>query len=123
VDKSLVNSVLSREGKDQFSYDRATFSYRLVGSSEGAAVATDTPTAPAADSHQRDAILAAAERLLAEGKARTAKEIAAELRARGMADLDKQLVNSVLAREGKGRFEYNREGYTYRQAQTSGDRH
>lgn len=124
VDKSLVNSVLSKEGKEQFSYDRITFSYRLIGSSEAAADASEGSAAPTAQSENaphREAVLVAALRLLSDGKPRSAKEIAAELKARGLAGLDKSLVNSVLSREGKGQVEYSREDHTYRQTQTSGD--
>lgn len=124
VDKSLVNSVLSKEGKGQFSYDRATFSYRLIGSSEdvtAASVGSDAPAAQPENAPQREALLAASQWLLADGKARTAKQIVTELKERGVTGLEKSLVNSVLAREGKGQFEYSREDYTYRLTQTSGD--
>ncbi len=77
VDKSLVNSVLSKEGKEQFSYDRAAFTYRLAVSSEAAADASegsDAPTAQPENAPHREAVLAAARQLLSDGKPRSAKD-------------------------------------------------
>ncbi len=103
VDKSLVNSVLSIEGKSRFSYDRATYTYELVN--------PDAPTAPTAATRttnesaaNRDAVLVASRNLFADGKPRTAKEVATELTRQGMAGVDKALVGSVLMREGKELF-------------------
>ncbi|PZS06341.1 MAG: hypothetical protein DLM69_00165 [Candidatus Chloroheliales bacterium] len=111
VDKSLVNSVLIREGNGQFAYDRSTFTYRLVGSNDSLAqVAVAIPTG---ENHPREAVIATARQLLADGKPRTAREITLALREGGMAGLDKSVVNSVLTREGKGEFRYEDQSYTY----------
>lgn len=112
VDKKLVNSVLTIEGKGRFSYDRTSYTYALAS--------PDAPAAPAPTNHtesklevNRDALMAACRKLFADGKPRTAKEIAAELTRQGMAGVDKALVGSVLMREGKEQFTYDRTNYTY----------
>lgn len=92
VDKSLVNSVLIREGSAQFSYDRATFTYRLAGAATSDAA---TPTTEVTATHDRSAVLTTARRLLADGKPHTAREITMALHERGMAGLEKSAVNSV----------------------------
>lgn len=118
VDKSLVNSVLAKEGRGQFSYDRTSYTYTLAdpnapplaASPHREQPASDEPTGPAAD---RTAVLNAARALLADGTPRMAKEIAAALTAQGIAGVDKSLVNSVLAKEGKGLFNYDRATFKY----------
>ncbi len=112
VDKKLVNSVLTTLGKGRFSYDRITYTYALSNPDAPAAPAptSQTDSAPAPN---RDAVLAACRKLFADGLPRTAKEIAAELTRQGMAGLDKALIGSVLMREGKELFTYDRKSYTY----------
>ncbi len=112
VDKKLVNSVLTIEGKGRFSYDRNAYTYALSNPDALAAPAptTHTDSAPALN---RDAVLAACRKLFADGKPRTAKEVAAELTKQGMAGVDKSLVGSVLTREGKELITYDRTNYTY----------
>ncbi len=112
VDKKLVNSVLTIEGKGRFSYDRTSYTYALASPA--------APAAPAPTNHtesqievNRDALMAACRKLFADGKPRTAKEIAAELTKQGMAGVDKSLVGSVLIREGKELFTYDHKTYTY----------
>ena len=112
VDKRLVNSVLTIEGKGRFSYDRTAYTYTLSN--------PDAPTAPAPTSHtdsastpNRDTVLAACRKLFTDGKPRTAKEIVAELTKQGMIGVDKALVGSVLMREGKELFTYDRKTYMY----------
>ncbi len=121
VDKSLVNSVLAVEGKGQFSYDRTSYAYTLAGAdghppatprADGAATASPKPQREPVDPALRQRVLATTRELLADGKPRMGKEIAAELVKRGV-QADKSLVNSVLAVEGKGQFSYDREKYTY----------
>lgn len=113
ADKSLVNSVLSREGKGQFSYDPANYTYSLVGSAPAPAA---PPSSEQAAVHERAAVLAAARRLMADGQPRSAKEITAQLRDKGMAGLEKSQVNSVLTREGGGEFDYDPATHSYRLA-------
>ncbi len=112
VDKKLVNSVLTIEGKDRFSYDRATYTYALSNPDALAAPAPTTHTDRGPEIN-RDVLLAACRKLIVDGKPRTAKEIAAELTKQGMAGVDKSLVGSVLMREGKELFTYDRTNYTY----------
>jgi len=68
----------------------------------------------------RAEVLTRTRELLADGKPRMAKEIAAELLKRGLAGVDKSLVNSVLAVEGKGQFSYDRTSYAYTLAGADG---
>jgi hypothetical protein len=119
VDKSLVNSVLSREGKGRVSYDRASYTYALAAGGEEAA---STPVAASERRSsepppERGAVLAAARSLLGDGKRRTARQIASELQQRGLGGVDKSLVNSVLSREGKELVSYDRSDFTYRAGQ------
>lgn len=123
VDKSLVNSVLSREGKGRVSYDRASFTYAL---GDGEATATRPAASPQRSNSEpppeRGAVLAAARSLLGDGKPRTAREIASELQKRGLGGVDKSLVNSVLSREGKELISYDRSNFTYRAGRGDGER-
>ena len=123
IDKSLVNSVLAREGKGGVVYDHAAYTYTLADPTAPspdvsdlpplaprADAAAPDPSAPAAD---RAAVLAAARALLLDGQPRTARQIAAELVKGGITGVDKSLVNSVFAREGKDLVTYDRATYTY----------
>jgi hypothetical protein len=118
VDKSLVNSVLSREGHGEFAYDRTSYTYSLGGepaSDTGSPPARSRApqAAPAESSVPRQAVLDLTRAVLRDGQPRTSREIAAELVKRGLAGVDKSLVNSVLSREGRGQFSYDRTAYTY----------
>jgi hypothetical protein len=116
VEKSLVNSVLSREGKGRFSCDRTSYTYTLGGNGVAVAPASSAPRerGNAEPPPERAAVLAAARSLLGDGKPRTAREIASELQKRGLGEVDKSLVNSVLSREGKELISYDRSNFTYR---------
>ena len=122
VDKSLVNSVLAREGRGEFAYDRTAYTYSLGGpGAPTAAGATERPAMPAAPTTAavggtavpRTVILGSICAVLRDGQPRQSREIVAELAKRGLAGIDKSVVNSVLSREGRGVVVYDRAAYTY----------
>jgi hypothetical protein len=123
VDKSLVNSVFAREGKGGVVYDRAAYTYTLADPAAPPPDVSDLPPPapragepapdPAAPAADRAAVLAAARALLLDGQPRTARQIATELVTGGISGVDKSLINSVLAREGKDLVTYDRTTYTY----------
>lgn len=70
--------------------------------------------APAEESNiDRDKVLTMILEVMADRQPRMAKEIARELAQRGMAGVTRRDVNSILAKEGRGKFIYNNEAYTY----------
>jgi hypothetical protein len=70
--------------------------------------------APAEESNiDRDKVLTMILEVMADRQPRMAKEIARELAQRGMAGITRRDVNSVLAKEGRGKFIYSNEAYTY----------
>ncbi|HMA33011.1 MAG TPA: hypothetical protein VKY74_00920 [Chloroflexia bacterium] len=118
VEKSLVNSVLSREGAGQFVYDPGTYTYTVADPTAPPGARAAPPAgrpAPAGDvpAPSRQAVLGAAHRLLADRQPRTARQIARALTQEGLGAVDKTLINSILKREGQTLVQYDPDTFTY----------
>lgn len=75
--------------------------------------ARETAAAVEESTIDRDRVLALTLEVMADRQPRMAKEIARELAQRGIAGITRRDVNSVIAKEGHGKFVYDTEAYTY----------